>query len=626
MSEALPSAVKDPFDADAELQLASADLPNFNLVDGTVAVATDPDSAFILFKGNNRDTWFYAPRWGRIAKNKEQDPEFLVTKKVRNNPDGSKTTIGGVLSFMVELVVELPDDAERERWAELIQNLYNLQPSAGQFNFQPLRLAPGKMDIFGLDQYVTEGQPLKGIDVGAASSVAFAFELNADGADHFAAMLGAVPSPFPPQVAIMFTYSYQYMVPQCSIQATGFKKVVYDYFSSDAKARASYFGLVNGSFDRQTVRADLRRSQGLNVHVVGEPPEGVDVNKLLDAIFDIYLKMEVGNWIEPDPKPVEASKPGGFFGGVSYAMKSVNLSETAQFNQRLTFTGIEENVHQISFNFEQQLGDFSPENHLFIEQDDIKLPFKLAIGSSDKVQIVVPSASYTTPTGPQNVQCPAVGGTTGGLTDGIIQFPWPHQPTSAQINLIVDFVEGFGPGYQFEQTKPISDTGAAFYFQPDEFIQRTHLIFIMALTVTDLTSKALFKWEWTPPQTGENSRPKIAGFTIIAPDLNGEINNLPTYDINFPYHPNDWTGESTPNIQYKIQGLTGEWKNQSTSGEMTIGERALAIDWQDVRAVGDVLAIPRILVEGASPDPVRKARLQSKHAAKSGGEHPAVTS
>ena len=74
------------------------------------AQATDPQMPFILFKGYNPDTWFYAPRWGRIAKNTNGEPAFTITKKVRNNPDGSKTAVGGVLSFMVELVVELPSD------------------------------------------------------------------------------------------------------------------------------------------------------------------------------------------------------------------------------------------------------------------------------------------------------------------------------------------------------------------------------------------------------------------------------------------------------------------------------------------------------------------------------------
>ena len=612
-AERMPALVQDPFDPSFLLDLTTASLPNFNLVDGTVAIATDPQMPFVLFKGYNPDTWFYAPRWGRIAKNPAGEPAFTLTKKVRNNPDGSKTTVGGVLSFMVELVVELPSDDQRGTWTKLIKTLYNLQPTAGVFNFQPLRLAPGKMDVSGLDMYAKPGQPLKNVDVGASSSIGFAIELTPDGADHFAAMLGASPAPFPPQVAILFTFKYQYLIPQCDIQAHGFKKKTYDYFSVNAKARASYFGLVNGSAEYQSVRADLRSMQALDVSVVGNPPQGVDLQKLLDSAFDMFVKLEVGQWIQPDPKPVEAPQPGGFFGGVSVAMKSVSLSDTAQFDEHLSFAGISDGIHQVSFNFEQQLGAFSPTKHLFIEQDDIKLPFKLAIGNSEKVKIVVPSASYTDAMGPHNVQCNTVDGKKGGLTDGIIQFTWPQRPTSAQISLIVDFDAPFGPGYEFRSTQPVSDTGAAFLFEPDQFVQRTRLFFVMAATATDLTSKALFKWEWTPPQGTGTARPKISGFFLVAPDPNGDPNNLPTYDIDFPYHPEDWTGESTPKIQYKVQGLTGAWKNQTTSGSISIGDTSVALDWGAASSIGDILSIPALLTQAGVPDPAYRRRLLSQY-------------
>lgn len=620
--EAIPALVADPFNQLELLPLTATPLPNFNLVDGTVAVVNDSQMPFVLFKGYNADTWFYAPRWGRIVKRPGEEPAFMVTKKVRNNPDGSKTTIGGILSFMVELAVELPGQDTLQTWTNLIKTLYNLTPTAGAFNFQPLRLSPGKMNVSGLDMYAREGQVLKNIDVGASSSIGFAVELTPDGADHFAAMVGASPLPFPPQVSIMFDFKYQYLIPQCTIQATGSKKKTYDYFSWNAKARASYFGLVNGSFDYQSVRADLRQAQALDVRVVGTPPAGVDQAKLLDSIFDMYVKMVVGEWIQPDPKPVETKDPGGFFGGVSVSMKDVHFSDSAQFDQTLSFSGINENLHQVSFNFEQQVGAFDASKHVFIEQDDIKLPFKLAIGNCDKVKILAPSASYTTATGPQNVQCQAVTGADGGLTEGIIQFTYPQRPTSAQINLLVNFAAPFGPGYTYRQTLPVSDTGAAFLFEPDQFVQRTQLFFTMAMTTMDIGSKALFKWEWTPPQSGTDPRPKLSGYTLVGPDPNGDPNNLPTYEIAFPYRPDDWTGESTPKIQYKIQGLTGEWKNKTAANTISIGESALAVDWDTVSSIGNgTLNTPGLLLNAAGPDPAYRQRLRSEFSSLSGGGH-----
>ncbi|MQY10899.1 hypothetical protein SRB5_10120 [Streptomyces sp. RB5] len=607
-SAPLPAMIPDPFDPSTTIDLTAAPPPNFNLVDGTVAIATDPQMPFVLFKGQNPNTWFYAPRWGRIAKNPEGEPAFLVTKKVRNNPDGSKTTLGGILSFMIELVVELPGEGQRQQWTNLIKTLYNINPIGGAFNFQPLRLSPGRMDVFGLDSFAKPGQSLKGVEVGSSSSIAFAVELTADGADHFAAMLGAGHPPYAPQVAIMFTYHYQYLIPQCQIKASGYKKKAYDYFSWNAKARASYFGLVNGSFDYQSVRADLRQQHALDVSVIGQPPTGVDLAKLLDAIFDQYVKLEVGQWIQPDPKPVEASAPGGFFGGVSVAMKSVSLSDTAQFDQTLTFTGIGENIHQVSFNFEQQLGAFDPQKHLFVEEDDIKLAFNVVLSNSSLIKRMVPSASYTTPTGPRMVQCAAVSGDDGGETKGIIQYTPPFAPTSAQMELVVDFKEPY-VGYKYKQTLPISDTGAAFAYYPTRWISRTQLIFAEAAYVADPNSKALFKWEWTPPtRPNEPPRPKESGYTLVAVDASGNPNNLPTHELLFPIHPDDYTGENTPKIQYKLQGLTGDWRGKNASGAFPIFESSMSLGFDIVASLGEP-SIPAELVDAALHDPAYRQRL-----------------
>ncbi|MGX1757210.1 C1 family peptidase [Streptomyces lydicus] len=605
-AEPVPTMVPDPFDPSKMLDLSAADMPAFNLVDGTVTFVTDSDMPFVLYKGYNPNTWFYAPRWGRIAKNPNGEPAFMVTKKVRNNPDGSKTTLGGILSFMVELVVELPGDAEQQKWTNLIRTMHHIEPTGGRFNFQPLRLNPGRMNVSGLDMYARPGQRLKDIEVGASSSIAFAIELTPDGADHFAAMLGATPSPFPPQVAIMFDFRYQYLIPQCRIQAHGYKKKCYDYFSWNAKARASYFGLVNGAFEYQSVRADLRQQQAFDVSVIGQPPAGVELSKLLDSVFDQFVKLEVGQWIQADPKPVEASAPGGFFGGVSVAMKSVSLSDTAQFDQTMQFAGISEGLHQVSFNFEQQLGTFDPHKHLFIEEDDIKLPFKVLLSNSPLIKRILPSASYTTSTGPRSVQCNAVTG-DGGFSEGVIQFTWPQQPTSADLDLLVDFVSPY-IGYKYDQTLPVSKNGAAFAYYPDAYVQRMHAIFTDPVYAVDLRSRALFTWEWTPPAGSGPPRPRVAGNFLVGPDPNGNTFNLPTYDIIFPYNPSDWTGESTPKIQYKLQGLTGEWKNRTSSGTITLGVTALGISFDGSTAVGDSLAGPAA-AENAEHDPDYRQRL-----------------
>src|SRR5262249_23055566 len=46
-SAPLPMMVQDPFDPSMTINLAEAPVPNFNLVDGTVAIATDPQMPFV---------------------------------------------------------------------------------------------------------------------------------------------------------------------------------------------------------------------------------------------------------------------------------------------------------------------------------------------------------------------------------------------------------------------------------------------------------------------------------------------------------------------------------------------------------------------------------------------------
>ena len=47
-AEKIPALVQDPFDAHALLDLAAADMPNFKLVDGTVALAADQNMPFVV--------------------------------------------------------------------------------------------------------------------------------------------------------------------------------------------------------------------------------------------------------------------------------------------------------------------------------------------------------------------------------------------------------------------------------------------------------------------------------------------------------------------------------------------------------------------------------------------------
>ncbi len=588
------TTVPDAFDPKKQVDLLASEPPVFNLVDGTVAIATDPSMPFVLFKGYNQDTWFYAPRWGRLAKNAVGRPAFTVSERVKKNLDGSVTTLGGVLSFMVELVVELPDATVTDAWTRLIKTLYNLRPSSGKFNFQPLPMSNGTMSVYGLNSYVLPGQKLTDIPVGASSTIAFAIELNDVGADFLYSLVGAGGNAVP-QVAVLFNFNYERYVPTCKIHGYGFKKTTFDYFSEHVSARANYWGLWGGSYDRQTVRADLRRTQGLTIDIVGDPPVGIEKQKLIDSINDIFIKLSVGEWIKPESiQPANASAPGGYFGGVSYAMKDLHFSDTDQFTIDYTFSKIEKEIHQVSFSFEQQVSEIPaadiPKHAILIEDDD-KLPLSATFSASDMISQYGVNCTYTLANGqtrmikfdPIDAKKGAIA-SVNGVQGGVIQFPaHSPKPSSAQMEVTVDFSPPL-TGYKHREVIRIEDVGAAFYFHPDTYVQRTQVFFVFTSGSNDTTARALFQWRYVPPPP----RAPSSAYILVLPDPTSALYNLPTNVIKFPFHTSDWKPDgSGPTIEVSVSGQTGRWKGKKVSGRINLFDPAVEIDWDGIRTISN---------------------------------------
>ena len=177
----------------------------------------------------------------------------------------------------------------------------------------------------------------------------------------------------------------------------------------------------------------------------------------------------------------------------------------------------------------------------------------------------------------------------------------------------MDFISGYGSGYTYKESIKVSDTGAAFQYQTDELKAHIQLLFPFVLETTDLSSKALFKWQWTPLQTDDTPRPTISSFILVAPDPNEIPYNIPTYTIEFPYRKGDFIGEGTPKIQYQIKGLTGAWKNLTASGELGIRESAIDITLGGPLSISETLRPSSFLNKHNVPDPVYKNRLSATY-------------
>ncbi len=146
-------------------------------------------------------------------------------------------------------------------------------------------------------------------------------------------------------------------------------------------------------------------------------------------------------------------------------MKDVKISDTATFNQKLSFAAVESQLYQVSFNFDQQLAEGDYAAHAYLEQDDIKLPYQIAISQNSWVSRFLVAATYTTKTeGPRACKFEELK-SDGGAKDCVIQYPYPDRPTSAQMVVTVDYQEPYA-GYKFPVTDKITDTGANFIFHP----------------------------------------------------------------------------------------------------------------------------------------------------------------
>jgi hypothetical protein len=156
-------------------------------------------------------------------------------------------------------------------------------------------------------------------------------------------------------------------------------------------------------------------------------------------------------------------------------------------------------------------------------------------------------------------------------------------------------------------TRPVLDTGSAFYFHPDSFVQRTTVWFSFARLSKDPSNLAVFKWTYTPPdptRPGQPKRPPISGSTLVSPPTEG-LNNVPSYLISFPFHPNDWTkgAENNAKIEIELVGIQGEWAdNPVYSGKISLFEPVVALKkWEfaglEVKSLRDELAIPNTITQ-----------------------------
>ena len=513
-------------------------MADFNVADASVATVLPKDAPLALIKSSTPDTWFYAPRAARISRDGADRPLFVVARNRRHAPGGGGfETLGGVFAAQLELAVPIPSEDDLKAWSSFIGTVASITPSQGlsRFYFQPMQLRSGIMSIQGADQYVTDPAALQNIKVGAGPTIPLTLELNKLGADTFAAGLQSHTGPILP-VTASFSFKYDTIVPECHYHIHAYSDKVYNFFSLNAKATASYWGLVDASVDYSTTREKLISSGAIEITWVSKP-DGFNndmIKKLQDSIIDNWAKNVLAKIAEhPQCDPAVAPNPSGFFGGVSVAIKDRSYVESLNLDADVNLKDIVEETFSLSFVFGYQFNLLNAADFLLDVLDDNKLPVVINLGANARVRRYSGQFGYRKADGSFVANSIAdVPGSNGGTLTGQIQFATTEpEPESTEVQLTVEWID---PDWDARQEKHIiknGDSGAAYEFDPGDNI--ASLMLATDLEMADSGSIAILGYHSIMPDVNGTPAKVYSGSLILA--CQGTAGKLHTQLIQFPY-------------------------------------------------------------------------------------------
>lgn len=504
---------------------------DFNVADGSIAILPLERSPIALIKGSQPNTWFYAPKALRIARDDRDKPIFCVTRNREHLPDGGGfKTLGGVFAAQLELGVPVPSQAEQAAWKDFVRKNSGLPLDGVALGFQPLRLRDGRMTISGVDQYVRDPQRLVNMPTGASSTVAISLELNELGADTFVKALSSSEA-LKLDLAVRIDFAYDLVMPNCHYKIVADTKRTYDFFSANAKLRAGFFGLVDKKIDYSMVREEMLTAGALRIDWIGKPDGmGVDrIKQLETSIIQMWTQAVLQQLTEPPRNdPAAAPDPGGFFGGVSVAMKSFDQVRNVALSAEVNFSELLSSTFTVSYVFAHQFQKLDPSEYVLDVIDDNKLPIIINLGRDTNVFRYAAQFGYRKGDGSFVAGALTdVGGGSGGILRGVLQFSTDEpEPEATEVQLIVDWDNPDWEDRKETHSLRNGDSGASFQFSPGNNIARVSLI-------TDferLQEGAVAVLNWRSQGGGE----KIYSGSLALLGI-GAAGKLQSQRIEFPY-------------------------------------------------------------------------------------------
>jgi hypothetical protein len=457
--------------------------PNFNVADGNVGPIYRDGSPLAVIKGLQPNTWFYVPRAARIAKQETtKAPLFLVARNRvhAENGQGLKT-LGGLFAAQLDVTAPAPSLDEMNQWTEQIKLAADIAPEQSRsFRFQPLRLRDGKMNIIGVNDYVVDPKALVDIPIGASTTVPITLQLNPKGADMFASALKTNHVVTLPLV-VSLNFKYDMVLPACHYKITADLRRVYDYFSINAKARASYFGLVGGQADISVTRQALETSGAIQIEQISRPDKLTEerVKQLEDSIVQAWTKNVLRMITNPPTMdPAVAPNPQGFFGGVSVSMKSFREVESLNLSAEYNSQQVLETDFSMSYVLGQEFAILDSERFLLDVNDDNKLPIVINLAKTSEINLYSGQFGYRKPDGiAVTNSITAVKGEEGAVLSGQIQYAANEpRPGSVNVQLSMDWINSNWEDRVDEVNLEVKDSGVAFEFSPANYIVNTQIL------------------------------------------------------------------------------------------------------------------------------------------------------
>jgi len=492
----------------------------FTVADGSVAVVLKENSPWALIKGTEPNTWFYAPRAARVERGDSDKPLLAVTRNRRPVPGnpGQLETLGGVFAAQLELALTVPSPQEQAEWTEHIRLVTGIAPGGSTaFRFLPMRLHSGELVIGGCDQYVLDPAKLKR-PVAASSTVGVGLELNALGADTFVqALRSSTSQSFP--VIVNLQYKYDMVLPRCHYEIRANNRVVFDFYSRNERARASYFGLVGGSYDRQIVRQELIQQGGITITQIS-PPDGLNneqIKKLEESIIDMWSKQVLAMIANvPKPDPAVAPNPSGFFGGVSVSIKDWSYVQTLDLTAVYDYQELREELYNVSYVFANLFEGLNPTDYLLDVYGDNELPLTVNLGQDGRVMRYASQFGYRRPDGSYaGGSLRDVSGDNGGVLAGTIQWNQADpRPTTVSVGVSVDWKD---PNWEDRSQTfdiPTSDSGILQVWSPGNHVANIAIVTDLEMMPEDYIADIV--WSSVMPDYQGQPMKVYQGRTLIS--------------------------------------------------------------------------------------------------------------